>query len=63
MAPADSAGAGAPRPSHRLPRLRRGAGFIAALLCLAALLVVYLLMPAATRLFAPWLEASVKETL
>jgi antibiotic biosynthesis monooxygenase (ABM) superfamily enzyme len=26
-------------------------------------LVVYLLMPAATRLFAPWLEASVKETL
>ncbi|WP_460089685.1 antibiotic biosynthesis monooxygenase [Pseudomonas sp. H2_D10] len=27
------------------------------------LLVVYLLMPAATRLFAPWLEASVKETL
>ena len=40
MAPADSAGAGAPRPSHRLPRLRRGAGFIAALLCLAALLVV-----------------------
>ncbi|KZT11700.1 PAS domain-containing sensor histidine kinase [Acidovorax sp. GW101-3H11] len=40
MAPADSAEAGAPRPSHRLPRLRRGAGFIAALLCLAALLVV-----------------------
>ena len=39
-APADSAEAGAPRPSHRLPRLRRGAGFIAALLCLAALLVV-----------------------
>lgn len=27
------------------------------------LLVVYVLMPAATRLFAPWLEASVKETL
>ncbi|WP_416363797.1 antibiotic biosynthesis monooxygenase [Pseudomonas sp. NFX183] len=27
------------------------------------LLVVYLLMPAATRLFAPWLETSVKETL
>ena len=27
------------------------------------LLVVYLLMPAATRLFAPWLEASVKDTL
>lgn len=27
------------------------------------LLVVYLMMPAATRLFAPWLEASVKETL
>ncbi|KRP58543.1 antibiotic biosynthesis monooxygenase [Pseudomonas trivialis] len=27
------------------------------------LLVVYLLMPAATRLFAPWLEASVKESL
>lgn len=27
------------------------------------LLVVYLLMPAATRLFAPWLEASLKETL
>ena len=27
------------------------------------LLVVYLLMPAATRLFAPWLEASAKETL
>ncbi|WP_339532721.1 antibiotic biosynthesis monooxygenase [Pseudomonas mucidolens] len=27
------------------------------------LLVVYLFMPAATRLFAPWLEASVKETL
>ena len=27
------------------------------------LLVVYLLMPAAIRLFAPWLEASVKETL
>ena len=26
-------------------------------------LVVYLLMPAATRLFAPWLDASVKETL
>jgi len=26
-------------------------------------LVVYLMMPAATRLFAPWLEASVKETL
>jgi antibiotic biosynthesis monooxygenase (ABM) superfamily enzyme len=26
-------------------------------------LVVYLLMPVATRLFAPWLEASVKETL
>ncbi|WP_240515637.1 ATP-binding protein [Acidovorax kalamii] len=39
-APADSAEAGAPRPSHRLPRLRRGAGFIAALLCVAALLVV-----------------------
>ncbi|MGY1882580.1 antibiotic biosynthesis monooxygenase [Pseudomonas reactans] len=27
------------------------------------LLVVYLLMPAATRLFAPWLEACAKETL
>ncbi|MGR6617147.1 antibiotic biosynthesis monooxygenase [Pseudomonas rhodesiae] len=26
-------------------------------------LVVYVMMPAATRLFAPWLEASVKETL
>lgn len=39
-APADSAEAGAPRPSHRLPRLRRGAGFIAALLCVAVLLVV-----------------------
>ena len=39
-APADSAEAGAPRPSHRLPRLRRGAGFITALLCVAALLVV-----------------------
>ncbi|MGC6372232.1 antibiotic biosynthesis monooxygenase [Pseudomonas sp. K2I15] len=26
-------------------------------------LVVYLMMPAATRLLAPWLEASVKETL
>lgn len=26
-------------------------------------LVVYLLMPAATRLFAPWLEASAKDTL
>ncbi|WP_462389720.1 PAS domain S-box protein [Acidovorax sp. Q11] len=36
-APADSAEAGAPRPSHRLPR---GAGFIAALLCVAVLLVV-----------------------
>lgn len=26
-------------------------------------LVVYVMMPAATRMFAPWLEASVKETL
>lgn len=39
-APDDSAEAGAPRPSHGLPRLRRGAGFIAALLCVAVLLVV-----------------------
>lgn len=40
MAPADPAEAGAPRPSPRSPRLRRGAGFIAALLCVAVLLVV-----------------------
>ncbi|WP_233244773.1 ATP-binding protein [Acidovorax sp. HMWF029] len=39
-APADSAEAGAPRPSHQWPRLHRGAGFIAALLCVAMLLVV-----------------------
>lgn len=39
-APDDSTEAGAPRPSHGLPRLRRGAGFIAALLCAAVLLVV-----------------------
>lgn len=39
-APADSAEAGAPRPSHQRPRLHRGAGFVAALLCVAMLLVV-----------------------